>query len=59
MHNPRVGCTPAPDGAYHQHHRAEVPIDLVKPFLDRTNERRAVEDGKDDIEVFEVPIYQV
>jgi len=36
-----------------------VSIDLVEPFLDRARERRTVEDGKNDVEIVKVTIYQV
>ena len=59
VHNPRVTCAPAPDGTYHQHHCAEVSIYLVEPFLDRARERRTMKDGKDDVEIVKITIYQV
>ena len=46
-------------GAYQQQHRTELAIGKMQPLCDGTFKRRSVEEGEENVDIYEVMCYEL
>jgi len=46
-------------GAYQQQHRTELAIGEMQPLCDGTFKRRSVEEGEENVDIYEVMCYEL